>query len=343
MPRQCYEYHPVTALRFVPGVRARIPHEGGGYLMRVNGQGFRSDREFVPGREGSSRRILVFGDSFTAGDGVSNGKRYSDLIEAMVPGTETYNFGLPSSGTDQQFLAWREFAKGIEHDVLVVGVLVENVIRNTARFREFRDDSGRLVVLQKPYFTVDRSGALSLHHCPPDPQPMPSDGLPGEVRAGLVREGRFGVLRRMLRKLGLSKSLQGFARFQPFPEYNSRSSDGWRLLRAILLQWIREHGDASRFVIMPIPLYQYIEGLASARAYQARFAELCAEAGCVMHDPLPDLLGYSAAERRAFRFQNDAHFTPEGHAALAKSLAPAITAILARTRSAPTQPGMHSR
>ena len=42
------------------------------------------------------------GDSFTAADGVSNRQRYSDLLEARLPGIEVYNFGLPGTGTDQQ-------------------------------------------------------------------------------------------------------------------------------------------------------------------------------------------------------------------------------------------------
>ena len=45
--RQLYEYHPVVGYRYIPGLKARIPHEGGGYLMQVNEQGFRADRPFA--------------------------------------------------------------------------------------------------------------------------------------------------------------------------------------------------------------------------------------------------------------------------------------------------------
>ena len=218
-------------------------------------------------------------------------------------------------------------------------MLVENIVRNTTRYREFWDDSGKQVIFAKPYFTVDARGELTLHHSPPSPLPIPKDGLPDEVRGGLLKDGRFGPLRRLARRLRLHHVARKFARFQPFPEYNSRSSEGWRLLRAILLRWIREHGDPSRIVIMPIPLYQYVEGLASARPYQARFAELCAETGCLLHDPLPDLLRYTPTERRAFRFQTDAHFTPEGHAAIAKSMAPVISSLMARAAGGTTNPG----
>jgi len=50
---------------------------------------------------------------------VPNRQRYTDLLEARLPaaGTppvEVYNFGLSSTGTDQQYLIWREFARGID-------------------------------------------------------------------------------------------------------------------------------------------------------------------------------------------------------------------------------------
>jgi hypothetical protein len=93
--RSIFQYHPVFGFHFVPGIRARIPHEAGGYLVTANSAGFRSDREFVTEKGPAVFRVLLFGDSYTAGDGVSNGQRYSDLVEALVPGTEIYNYALP--------------------------------------------------------------------------------------------------------------------------------------------------------------------------------------------------------------------------------------------------------
>ncbi len=43
---------------------------------------------------------------------------------------------------------------------------------------------------------------------------------------------------------------------------------------------------------------------------------------------LPDLLRYPAEQRRRFRFEKDVHPTPEGHEALAASLAPALARVL---------------
>ena len=111
--RQIHEYHETIGYRFIPQLSARIPHEGGGYLVRTNSAGFRCDRELTKEKPPEVFRVLLFGDSFTAGDGVSNQYRYGDLLERQFPGLHVLNFGLSGTGTDQQYLIFREFAKVI--------------------------------------------------------------------------------------------------------------------------------------------------------------------------------------------------------------------------------------
>ena len=98
-------------------------------------------------------------------------------------------------------------------------------------------------------------------------------------------------------------------------------------MRAILAKWIGEIGS-EKVLLMPLPLYQYVEEQADSTPYQTRFAELARDLGCALHDPLPDLQSYSMAERRQFRFEKDPHPTPEGHRALAASLEPALERLL---------------
>jgi carbamoyltransferase len=97
-------------------------------------------------------------------------------------------------------------------------------------------------------------------------------------------------------------------------------------MRAILDRWIREHQQP--VLLIPLPLHQYVEGTADPGGYQARFRELAGATGCILHDPLHDLLQYSAAERRALRYEHDIHPSPQGHAALARSIAPAVARAL---------------
>ena len=97
--RRVFQYDPVIGYRFIPGLKARIPHERGGYLVRVNNAGFRCNHDFRASRTPGYRRVLLFGDSLTAGDGVSNEDRFGDLLEDVIERLEVYNFGLPGTGT----------------------------------------------------------------------------------------------------------------------------------------------------------------------------------------------------------------------------------------------------
>lgn len=337
-----YRYDPDIGYMFIPGLGSRIDHEAGGYLLHTNAQGFRCVHDFeetapAPG----TRRVLLFGDSFTAGVGVSNKHRFGDLLESNVRGLEVYNFGLPGSGTDQQYLIYRKFAQAIPRDLVVAAVLVENIRRVASRFRVQSDAAGRAVLQPKPYFEL-AGGALRLGHSPV-PAPAPNlGGAPTPVIADergeaarkvavrttqkVDRGGRFEPLRRMVRATGMRDLVQRLTRYQPVDDYNSPDCPNWRLLRAILLEW-RRACDVP-MVLMPLPLYQHIEGTADAAPYQARFRELAQDGGFILHDPLPDLLRYSAAERRAFRFATDVHLTREGHKAVARSLAPRIAGLL---------------
>jgi lysophospholipase L1-like esterase len=325
--RQVYEYHPIIGYRFLPNLKARIPHEGGGYLLQVNEAGFRSDRPFVRRAVPGVRRILFFGDSFTAGDAVANHQRYTDLLETSLPATHTYNYALSSTGTDQQYLAWREFARDVEHDVTVLAVFVENMRRVTARYRPHRDAAGRERIYAKPFYVLDGE-TLTLHHVPPRAEPFEMDELPAAEQAAVDVGGRYALLRRIVSRVGAQGAVQRLTRYQPLPEYDAATNAGWRLMRAILTQWIG--AIEGPVVLMPLPLPQHLDQTCDPAPYQARFAELAAELGCSLHDPLPDFLSYGKEQRRSFRWEHDIHFTPEGHRALAKSLQPVLARLLAQ-------------
>lgn len=318
MQKQLYQYDSVFGYRFIPGLKARINHEGGGYLVRVNSDGFRSDHEFLAKKEPNIYRIMLFGDSYTAGDGVSNKYRYSDILEQRLPDLQVYNFGLSGTGTDQQYLIFHEYAKKIEHDLVIIGVLVENVRRVAARYRMSATDEGELILLPKPYFTFDEDRNLILHHVPVPRLIIKKEDF-GKYEK-VDKGGRFYLLHKYLDRLypTWKERASKHLRYQPFPQYNSPKNHDWLLMSTILKKWVRE--SPKPVVVVPIPTYHYIEGVASARKYRACFNRLASDVKIILHDPLDDLLAYSPDQQRNFRFRNDYHLTPFGHEALAMSL-----------------------
>ena len=329
MTRSIFQYDPTYGFRFIPGVKARVPHEGGGYLVRANEAGFRSDREFVASRSPGFRRALLFGDSYTAGDGVSNGARYGDLLEKLVPGLEVYNYGLPGTGTDQHYLVFADVAPRIEHDLVIVAVLVENIRRVVAHYRLFENADGDNVALAKPYFSLEKDETLVLRNVPVPPAHLSLDALPDDERHHVDRGGELPLVRRALNLLGpgVKSILQSAIGQNPLPAYDSPSDPAWRVLRAILLRWISE--SSVPIVIVPLPLYHYVEGIADPSSYQARFAEVARATSALVHDPLPHLLQLSPAERRSLRFERDVHPTPFAHEQLARSIATAVAPLVA--------------
>lgn len=325
LPNQ-FRYDPDIGFTFVPNLQARIPHETGGYLVRANAFGFRDDRTPGSERDGQRRRVLVFGDSFTAGDGVSNGKRFSDELAKLLPGTDFYNFGLPGSGTDQQFIAFNKFARDLSCDLVIVAVLVENIRRVTAQFRPAQSGDGRIRFVPKPYFEL-HDGKLVRFHNPVPQETVDADELSQGLASAVVDQGgRFPGLRKLVKSLGLKKVVQRLTGYQPVPDFDSISSPAWLLMRALLLAW--REASRSPLLVVPLPLYQHVEETADASAYQQRFRELASETGIAVYDVLPGLRRYSMEERRAFRFATDIHLTPAGHRAVAGSLAPAVSALL---------------
>lgn len=327
MWRSVTQHHPSIGYTFIPGIKARVvlPQEKSGYLINVNSSGFRCEHEFVKENPEGTSRVLLFGDSFTAGDGVSNKQRYGDLVEQKIANTQVYNFGLPGTGTDQHYLAYQEYATDIEHDLLILGVTVENIGRVSARFRPYTNERGETVIYPKPYYVIE-SGALALKNVPVAKAPIPrsevSDTDAEHVDWGLP----FAGLRKFARSLGLRDVAQKVTRFQPVPDYRTPDNPKWLVMRAILEEWIR--ASRAPVLVMPIPLFPFIEGSSDPTQYQSRFHELAAATGCALHDPLPDLQNYSPAERRSFRFEHDVHLTSAGHAALAASLAPVVEKII---------------
>ena len=274
MSIQLFEYHPVIGYHFIPGLRSRLEHEGGGYLVRVNEAGFRSEHEYSKAKTPGKLRILLFGDSFTAGDAVSNKYRYGDRLETLLPDIEVYNFALPGTGTDQHYLIWREIAKEFEHDLVVIAAQVENIRRVVAHHRPSITAEGEEVLLAKPYFELVE-GKLELKNVPVPKEPLKPEELPAGDKEFVDQGGRLPWLRNIVNKMGVKDLAQKMSGYQPLPEYDDANGPEWLLMSAIIKQWAGE--IKKPVILMPIPLYQYVEETASPENYRKRFAELVSE------------------------------------------------------------------
>src|SRR5271156_2593231 len=179
--RMTIQYDPDVGHRYTPNLRARIPGDDGGYFVVTNSLGFRSDHEFE--RAASPHpRILMFGDSYTAGDDVSNADRYSDQL-GLILGAEVQNYGVPGSGTDQHLLIYEKFARDVEADLVMICVQIDSFHRTQVPHRPNPDRvTGNQIRVPKPYFEF-QNGELVLHHVPV-PRERPIDQGQMDLEAG---------------------------------------------------------------------------------------------------------------------------------------------------------------
>lgn len=94
--------------------------------VRFNRHGFR-DREFGP-RPPGVFRIVAVGDSFTFGNGVAAGARYSALLEqALGNGFEVLNLGTPGFNTPEIAATLRSPVPSLQPDFVLVQWFVNDV------------------------------------------------------------------------------------------------------------------------------------------------------------------------------------------------------------------------
>jgi hypothetical protein len=192
-----------------------------GRTVTANSRGIRGTDEHAPGRRPGIRRIVVVGDSFTFGEGVSDDETYPARLQARLgPGVEVINLGVHGYGHDQMLIHLREEGLRYEPDLVVLGYYADDVARNGLSFRDYA----------KPRFAL-RDGALVLTGSP----------VPSPPRT-LAREA---LRSHLLDVLGMAW------RLRPTPR---PSADDVRVTAAILDEMRRTaQGHGARFLIVDLP------------------------------------------------------------------------------------------
>ncbi|MBU1888427.1 MAG: SGNH/GDSL hydrolase family protein [Candidatus Omnitrophica bacterium] len=127
-------------------------------IYKINSKGLR-DKEYSYIKPKGKIRILAFGDSYTFGEGIEYGKRFTDIPENYFPNLEIINFGVPGWGIDQELV--RFAAEGLKYspDYVIIFINLADVNRYSTNI--LRNDAIVLedTVSQKP---VNDSSTLFL-------------------------------------------------------------------------------------------------------------------------------------------------------------------------------------
>jgi lysophospholipase L1-like esterase len=127
--------HPTRGWAVKPNLRNLPVFEG--KALSSNSRGARGEREYAEPKLDGVMRILVFGDSVTFGDEVSDDETYVAHLQAMLPGTEVLNLGVHGYGHDQMLLYLQEVGARYAPDVILLGFTTIDMPRNLLGFRDF--------------------------------------------------------------------------------------------------------------------------------------------------------------------------------------------------------------
>ena len=87
------EYDDIVGYRYRPDTSLDLASPAGGrYRIAVNSEGLKSDRRYSFSKPPGVFRILVFGDSFCAGQYLNNRDRFTEQMERLHPPFSTFNF-----------------------------------------------------------------------------------------------------------------------------------------------------------------------------------------------------------------------------------------------------------
>lgn len=145
--------HPAQPNVYVFDERVGLMHRPGRYLLpfrrcsvgppgcedvrvrlSVNGQGFRSIRDFEP--VGGKPLVVVLGDSMIEAAQVDDDRtavaRLEAALKRKLPDAEVRNLGVTSAGFVHYYMRWQWFARAMRPDVLVIAVTGLNDFRNSS-------------------------------------------------------------------------------------------------------------------------------------------------------------------------------------------------------------------
>lgn len=157
IPPGIYQADTSRLYRLVPNGRKTFTHRkgnGGEQIdVRINADGFRGP----PLRpvEGSGRRIMVYGDSFIAGEVSPDSLTFVRGLERLLQerhgsGVEVINAGVVAYGPDQEFVAILEDLPRMRPSAVVLAVFADNDMGDLVRDKLFRLSADSQLIRVRP-------------------------------------------------------------------------------------------------------------------------------------------------------------------------------------------------
>jgi lysophospholipase L1-like esterase len=308
----------------VPNMTGRFASEGFDIEVRINSKGFRG-REIPYARSGTSRRVLMLGDSHVWGFGVDEERSFVRLLANRVPDLEIVNLGVSGYSTDQELLLYQDEGYRYGADVVVL-VVAHNDLRANTRTIES-------AVYGKPRFLLNGDELVLDNH----PVPRPSWF---KLRA-FDLSARSYLLTRALRVLDQSRRN---ADVETGPAADSDDREARERVRNAPFPWTPAHRITARLIL---ELHQSVSRLQPQAQLLVVLADLRNGRGPEAVDylgrlaiPAVALDGAIDPMDPAWHLPDGLHWTEAGHARVAELLAGPLQPLLERGTGRPAGAGL---
>jgi len=274
-------------------IRQATPKGDYDVTVSFNQYGFRDTKDL---RDSSGRDVFVVGDSFSAGWGVEETQRYSNLLEAKL-GRRVFNISIPEDIRGYSKLVKYAERGGATIRSLVIGVCMENDLR------DYRDGKSSVELfkdqqyLKSSFPLVDRMRAWFWSH----------SAL--YIGASYTLQ-KNATLRRLLERFGLARNIDRLTTKNVFNEQVLESS------RDELVKLATNYDSV--ILIIPSRALWFGDNQAGERKVHERFVQLLCQSGLSVVDLR------SALEEKGNPignyFTTDPHWNPTGHLNAAEEL-----------------------
>ena len=275
--------------------------EKGDDLVHQNQFGLRGPDDMQLKKTSGRKRILVLGDSYVWGVGVSQEELFTT---AEVHGTneELINCGVSGYGTDQEYLFYLLRGQKFDVDQVVVAFTLYNDVENNLAPKQYS--------YLKPYFTLN-GDQLVLHddHVRYSIVDNLRRNLKRDYRVWNLADQGVGSIKRLLRKQQKQSDVVAY----------KTNRKGIELTLAILKK-LKEAVEArhAEFYVVFVPYKPHVEDhLPRNHPFAPLIAAGLTQMGVSYREPYPEFLKSAIAGVELFNV-GDNHFNAAGHALFAK-------------------------
>jgi lysophospholipase L1-like esterase len=340
---QGLQFHPTYGLAFTPGAEGWNTSLRGEYstYITINNKGLRG-QEYPYTKEAGTFRILVLGDSFTAGLQVPEEETFAKLLEARLnqhdPKTrfEVINAGIIGYGTDKELAYYAHEGYKYQPDLVLLAFFTGNDITDNIWYSLYELKENELVPVPP-----------SPHEDNLTPNWAKDGSLFKKIRNFLYTHSRLYSVSIELLTLSAVQRVPAVAQWlvslgfveltRPMVNYGNLYAfrylpdEAWETTRALLVrlnQEVEVHGSQLLVVSLPdetdvdeerrreiLETYAHLtkqEALQGPRPTD-RLAEILQQAGIAYVQLLPALQAYHRQSQSPLYYKYDGHWTPAGH------------------------------